>query len=380
MSLKTISLVTSSVAVFFVTFMSSSLNIALPVISREFHTQAILLSWIVSSFVLAAAVFSIPFGRIADIIGIKKTFLFGAAIYTTISAVAVFANSSIMLIVCRSIQGVGASIIAITAVSLLTMIYPASERGRALGISIACVYAGSATGPFLGGILTEHLGWRSIFVVNIPAGLAVILVLLWKIKGEWCECKGERFDYTGSIIYGLALIALMYGFSLLPQALGGILILAGVIGLLIFIRWEGRSKSPILDPGIFRDNRAFLFSNLAALTTYSAIFAVGFLISLYLQYNKGLNPEQAGLILIAQPVIQTILSPFTGRLSDKIEPRIVASLGMALICIGLLLFAFLSPDTSRLYIMIALVVLGMGFALFSSPNSNAIMSSVTPRF
>lgn len=380
MSNKTVALISSSLAVIFSTLMASGLNVALPEISSEFKADAILLSWIVTSFVLATAVFSVPFGRIADIFGLKRIFLYGMVLYTLVAVVAIFSTSATMLIVCRTIQGLGSAMIAVNGLALVTAIYPASERGRALGINIACVYAGSSIGPFLGGILTEHLGWRSIFAINIPVGLAVILLLLLRLKGEWRECKGEKFDYIGSTIFGLALVALMYGFSLLPAILGGILILAGIIGLFAFLRWESSTKSPVLNIIIFKNNKPFIFSNLAALIAYSSIFAVGFLISLYLQYIKGLTPEMAGLVLVAQPVMQAVLSPFTGRLSDKVEPRIVASSGMAFILIGLLFSSLLSENTPIVQIVLILIAIGVGFALFSSPNANAIMSSVVPRF
>jgi EmrB/QacA subfamily drug resistance transporter len=380
MSNKTVALISSSLAVIFSTLMASGLNVALPEISSEFKTDAILLSWMVTSFVLATAVFSLPFGRIADIYGLKKIFLYGMVLYTLIAVVAVFSSSAIMLIICRAIQGLGSAMIAVNGLALVTAIYPASERGRALGINIACVYAGSSIGPFLGGILTEHVGWRSIFAINIPVGLAVIILLLWRLKGEWRECEGEKFDYTGSIIFGLALVVLMYGFSLLPSILGGILIPAGIFGLFAFLRWESGTKSPVLNIIIFKNNRPFIFSNLAALIAYSSIFAIGFLLSLYLQDIKGLTPEMAGLVLVAQPAMQAVLSPFTGRLSDKVEPRIVASSGMAFILIGLLFSSLLSENTPIVQIVLILVAIGVGFALFSSPNANAIMSSVVPRF
>jgi EmrB/QacA subfamily drug resistance transporter len=377
---RTVALVSASLAVFFITLTSSGLNVALPSINKEFSSDAILLSWIVTSFVLSSAVFSLPFGRIADILGLKKMFLYGMILFTSVSAISVFSNSSIMLIICRSVQGLAAAMIAVNSIAMVTAIFPAKERGRALGINIACVYAGSAVGPFLGGILTEHLGWRSVFIINIPVGLAVAAILIWKIKGEWQESKGEKFDYGGSLISGLALIALMYGFSLLPEITGVVLILAGVAGLIAFLRWESRTANPILNVGLFQKNKAFIFSNLAGLISYTAIFAVSFLMSLYLQYIKGFTPEQAGLILVSQPVMQALLSPFTGRLSDKIEPRIIASAGMALIFAGLLLFSTLSTDTSTLQVIFTLIILGVGFALFSSPNSNAVMTAVLPKY
>jgi len=205
--------------------------------------------------------------------------------------------------------------------------------------------------------------------------LSVLGVVLWKLKGEWTGAKGKRFDFTGSVIYVLGLVALVYGFTLLPTMSGAALIVGGIIGLSAFIWWEMRITSPILDIGLFRNSTAFTFSNLAALINYSATFAITFLISLYLQYLKGFNPGSAGLILVAMPAMQAIFSPLTGRLSDRIEPRLIATAGMVLNTVGLIVFIFLTEETSLKLIIGNLVLIGFGYALFVSPNTNAIMSS-----
>ena len=263
---------------------------------------------------------------------------------------------------------------------MLTSVFPAGERGRALGINVAAVYLGLSLGPFLGGILTQYFGWRSIFMINVPLGLIIIASIFWKLKGEWAEAKGDKFDLSGSIIYGLAIVALVYGLSLLPAMLGIWVILVGILGILIFIWWETKIASPVLHIGLFRNNTVFAFSNLAALINYSATFAVAFLLSLYLQYIKGLGPQNAGLILVSMPAVQALFSPLAGRLSDRIEPRIIASVGMGLTTIGLGLLTFLEQDTAIEFIVVSLIILGFGFALFSSPNTNAIMSSVDKRY
>jgi MFS family permease len=235
-------------------------------------------------------------------------------------------------------------------------------------------------GPTLGGILTQQLGWRSIFLTTIPIGILIVALVVWKLKGEWAEAEGEAFDWKGSIIYGVGLIALMLGLSQLPDISGAVLMVFGVAGLVVFGFLEMKIKSPVLDLRIFAGNRAFTFSNLAALINYSATFGIGFLLSLYLQYIKALDPQQAGLVLVAQPAMQALFSPLAGRLSDRIEPRYVASIGMGLSVIGLLALTQLNGDSSMVNIVITLLVLGLGFALFSSPNTNAVMSSVSKRF
>ena len=372
---KGVVLLVATMASFLFPFMGSAVNVALPSLGRELSLDAVTLGWIATAYLLSSATFLVPFGRIADIYGRKKIFTWGIVIFTLSSLFSGMANSATMLISCRVFQGVGGAMLAGTAIALLTTVFPANERGKVLGINVAATYIGLSLGPVLGGLLTQHLGWRSIFFINVPLGLAVIGVVLWKLKGEWTGAKGERFDFAGSVIYSLGLVALVYGFTLLPAMLGVGLIVGGVIGLLAFTRWEMRTRSPVLDISLFRNNRAFTFSNLAALINYSATFAVTFLISLYLQYVKGFNPESAGLILVAMPAMQAIFSPLAGRLSDRIEPRLIASVGMALTTIGLIVFIFLNEETPLGLIIGNLILIGFGFALFSSPNTNAVMSS-----
>jgi MFS family permease len=267
-----------------------------------------------------------------------------------------------------------------TGTAILMSVFPPQERGRALGINVAAVYLGLSLGPSLGGFLTQQWGWRSLFLVNVPLGTFILALVLWKLKGEWVEARGEPFDLVGSLIYGLALMSLMLGFSRLPETVGVVLVLAGITGIGLFGFWEIRTASPVLDVRLFRGNRTFTFSSLAALISYSATFGVGFLLSLYLQYIKGMSPREAGLVLIAQPVMQALFSPLAGRLSDRVEPRVVASTGMGLTVIGLYTLIRLGETSSLGSIVVSLVLLGLGFALFSSPNTNAIMSSVERRF
>jgi EmrB/QacA subfamily drug resistance transporter len=368
-------LLVATMASFLFPFLLSAVNIALPTIGRELSLDAVMLGWIATAYLLSSATLLIPFGRIADIYGRKKIFTCGIVILTLSSLLSGMANSATMLIACRVFQGVGGAMLAGTAVALLTTVFPPNERGKVLGINVAATYLGLSLGPVLGGILTQRLGWRSIFFLGAILGLAVIGVVLWKLKGEWAGAKGEKFDFAGSVIYSLGLAALVYGFTLLPAMSGVGLIIGGIIGLSAFTRWEMRTRSPILDISLFKNSKTFTFSNVAALINYSATFAITFLISLYLQYVKGFNPESAGLILVAMPAMQAIFSPLAGRLSDRIEPRLIASAGMALTTIGLIIFIFLSAETPLGLIIGNLLLIGFGFALFSSPNTNAVMSS-----
>jgi len=369
-------LVVASLGSFLTPFMLSAVNVALPTIGREFQADAVLLSWVATAYLLAAAVALLPFGRLADIHGRKKVQLGGMVLFTFASALAGMAGSAESLIVFRVFQGVGIAMIFATGIAILASVFPAAERGRVLGITVAAVYSGLACGPFAGGWLTQHLSWRAVFLVNTPMGLLLIVLILWKLKGEWAGARGESFDLTGALFYGSAVIAFMVGASGLPRLTSAALAVGGILGLGLFAWWETRVTHPLFEVRLFIHNRVFAFSCLAALIHYSATFGVTFLVSLFLQYVQGLSPQEAGLVMIAQPVMMTLCSPFAGRLSDRMEPRWIASLGMAITAAGLLLLGTVSADTGTAFIVGCLTALGVGFGLFSSPNMNAIMGSV----
>jgi len=372
-------LIIATLTSFLPPFMASSINIALPAIGAEFNMDAVLLGWIATSYLLSAAVFMVPFGKLADIYGMKKIFILGLAIFTASSLLAMFAPSSSILIAARILQGIGSAMIFGTGTAILVNVFPLKERGKVLGINASSVYLGLTLGPFIGGLLTQYFGWRSLFLVNVIMGLVPLALAIWKLVGEWAEAQEEMFDLIGSVIYSLMLVAVMYGFSQLPGIEGIALVAAGGLAFVLLIRWESRVRYPVLDVSLFLHNRIYAFSNLAALISYSATFAVGFLLSLYLQYIKGLEPDQAGLVLLLQPLVMTLFSPYAGRLSDRIEPRIVATAGMALTFLAVLSLAFLDSETSIYVISISLLVLGFGLSLFTSPNTNAIMSSIERR-
>jgi EmrB/QacA subfamily drug resistance transporter len=370
----------ATISSFTTPFLMSSINVALPTIGRLFEMHAVVLSWVATSYVLSSVVFLVPFGRLADIYGRKRILMWGYVIFTLSNLICGLSNSAFTLILFRVIQGIGSAMVFATSMAIIVSVFPPRERGRALGITVAAVYFGLSAGPFLGGLITEHLSWRGVFLVNVPLGLILIYLTVFRLKGEWAEAKGEEFDLTGSIIYGIGLVAMIYGLTLLPTVKGAVLIVIGIIGILFFIKWVGRVEHPVFDLRLFKRNRVFALSNLTALISYSATSALAFLLSLYLQHIKALSPQDAGLVLIAQPIVQAVVSPFSGRLSDRIEPRIVASSGMIFITFGLFLLTFLGENTGYRSILTALIILGFGFALFSSPNTNAVMSSVERRF
>ncbi|MEE4354013.1 MAG: MFS transporter [Desulfatiglans sp.] len=377
---KRTALIIATLNSFVTPFMGSSINIALPSIEKELHVDAVLLSWIATSYLLAVSVFLVPFGRFADIYGRKKIFASGVIVFTLASILCAVSTSTYGLLVFRVFQGIGNAMVFATGMAILVSVYPPQERGRVLGINVAAVYIGLSAGPFLGGILTHYSTWRSVFLVTVPIGLFILLLIFSRLKGEWADAAGEKFDVLGSIIYGAAIVSIVLGISMLPALKSLWTILASLLCFVAFFKYELRVTHPVFEVGLFKTNRVFAFSSVAALIHYSATFAVTFLLSLYLQHVKGLTPRSAGLVLVAQPIMMAIFSPFAGKLSDRIEPRIVATYGMSLTTIGLFLMTFLDNETSLVYIIGCLLLLGFGFALFSSPNTNAIMSSVEKRF
>ncbi len=377
---KVSALIVATFSSFLTPFMASSINIALPAIQKEFHADTVRLSWVATAYLLATAISLVPFGRLGDIYGRKKIFLWGMYLFTATSLLSAFSLSVPMLIFFRIFLGVGSAMVFATRMAILTSVFPPGERGSALGINVAAVYAGLSCGPFFGGIVTQHLSWRSLFVLPIPLCGLVIFLIIRKLKGEWAEAKGEFFDLKGAAIYGITLLALIYGISRLPSVLSFTLVLFGVAGLVVYVKWELSIPHPVFEVALFRTNRVFAFSCLAALIHYSATFAVTFMMSLYLQYIKAMTPQMAGTVLMAQPLMMAFFSPFAGKLSDRIEPRIIASAGMALMAVGLILLIRIGQGTPVSLIVPCLLMLGFGYGLFSSPNMNAIMSSVEKKF
>jgi EmrB/QacA subfamily drug resistance transporter len=375
-SLKRSVMLVSTFAAFLTPFLSSAINLALPAIGKDLQTTAISLGWIASSFILSSAIFLLPFGRLADIIGRKKVFTYGILLFTISTSLIILCKTITSLIILRIFQGIAGAMIFGTSMAIITSVFPVGERGRALGINITAVYLGLSTGPIIGGVLTQYLGWRSIFAFLVPFGIISLILITRKIKTEWAEARGEKFDWQGSLIYGVSLASFMYGFSKLPSTSGWIFLGSGTMLAVVFLIFENRINNPVFDVRLILRNRVFAFSGIAALIHYSATSATGFFISLYLQYLKGFDSRTAGLIMISQPVMMALLSPLAGKLSDKRNPGVIASIGMGLTATGLIFLCFVTEKTAVSSIVLLLLLMGTGFGLFSSPNSNAIMSSV----
>ncbi len=360
------------------TFLISSVNIALPSIEKSFGLDAVKLSWVITAFLLATAMFLLPVGRWGDLTGIRRIFKTGVVIFTFASLICGFAVSGTWLIIFRFIQGIGAAFTSTTGAAILVSAFLPRHRGRVLGFSVSAVYLGLAFGPFAGGFLTQYFGWRSIFFIASAFGLITTAVaFLFLGKDQVKEGAEKKMDLKGTIFYMVGLVLLVYGSSQIPALPGWLMMGIGAISLIVFWQIENRSARPVLETKLFTRNRLFAFSNLAALINYSATFAIVFLLSLYLQKIQGMSPRYAGSVLVAQPAMMALFSPVAGRLSDRIQPRYLATIGMTMCTIGLFAFAFLTESTPVWMILCILVWVGLGFAFFSSPNMNTIMSSVS---
>jgi EmrB/QacA subfamily drug resistance transporter len=365
---------------FLTPFMLSAVGVALPVIGREFSASAVQLGLVETVYIFAFSLFLIPAGRLGDIYGRKRIFTIGIVVFTAGTVLISLAFTIGSFIVFRFFQGCGGAMISGTSVAILSSVFPAARRGRAMGVIVGCIYLGLSLGPVLSGFMVTHLGWRWIFYLGVLVELSCLLLTVLKLKGEWAEARGERFDFVGTLLYIISLFGLIYG--TLNQKEGGIylgLIISGALGLLIFLIFEYRCSSPILDVGLVIRNRVFAFSNLATLINYAASFGIAFFFSLYLQVVRGYSPEGAGWILIIQPVVQSVLSPLFGRLADRVSPAGLATAGMALCTLGLGLASQVHAGTPIRVIMGMLALMGVGFGLFSSPNTTTVMGSVPPK-
>ena len=377
-------LIAAMVTSFMTTFMSSALNLSIPALESYFGVSAAAIGWVVSAYTISVAAMSLPFGKIADVTDRRKVFLTGIAGFCILSFLSIFSPHIGVLIALRAMAGACGAMIFATNNALLITSYPHEVQGKMIGYSTAATYIGLTAGPVVGGILNSTLGWRSIFAVSVLVSIIAFTAAFRAAVSEKKSGKITRgeipsggFDTEGTILYIAAIITSLYGMSRLGSgAIPAILLVAGIICFVLFFMHESRTASPIMRVSMFTRSRTFTFSNLAALLKYGATFAISYTVSIFLQVILGMPSGKAGLLLITMPAIQALFSPLMGSLSDKIRPSLLASAGMGLCAVTLILFSRLDQDTSIAYIMCSLCLTGLGFALFSSPNTNAILSCV----
>jgi EmrB/QacA subfamily drug resistance transporter len=361
---------------FFNSFMSSSLNIAMPVIDIEYGIGVDKVAWITKSFLLAAAIGLLLSGWLADNFGRRKIFLIGNVVFGLISFIIIFLQNFYLIVIFRFLQGLGSSMIMASAPALIASAFDNNKRGFVLGIQTTFTYIGLLLAPLLGGILTQYFGWESLFLFNFLFTLVALIIILVFVKSEWKNEEKSKFDFYGYSLFVVVVIGIVLALEWMNW---NSLIALGISFLFGygFIIYELQYPQPFISISFIRSNKFFTNSILAALINYATTFAISYILSIYLQNVRGMKPMQAGLILSFQPLMMVLFSAYFGHLSDKHNPGKIASYGMAIISIALLLIGLLINETMPIFILaILLAVLGFGFSLFSSPNTNAVMSSI----
>ena len=377
MDSKNIVLIICTILSFFTVFAFNAVMIAVPSIASEFGMNNIVQNWVTIIFLLIVAAISVPAGQISGKYGLKKITVISIIFFIIISIINVVVTTTELFLVCRLLMGISIAFLNVTSMAMVVSAFKPQERGKAIGINITGVYLGLSLSPVIAGILDFQLGWRSIVLFSIPF-MILILAMLYKVKDEWITFEGLPLDIKGSIVYIIGIILFIYGFTKLNETIGVILTIVGIIILALFAYIEIRTDYPVFDVKFFKNSK-FLSSNFAALCAYLATFAVTTILNYHLQYIKGYDSQLSGIILIVAPLFQVVLAPLAGRWSDKINPQILSALGMGLGTISLILFSLLDADTSLIFLIISMVFYGVGFGLFSSPNTNVIMSSVPPQ-
>jgi len=362
-------------AAFITPLLSTMMNLSLDALGKEFSVGSHSLGYVNTAFLLASVVFMVPLSRMGDITGKRRLFLAGVATIAVACLLAPFSTEFWMIIVLRGAIGIGAAAVAGTSVSLITDVFDRSRRGWAIGINTTCVYVGLALGPFIGGVLNDLLGWRSLFFVIIP--FAVVAVVMMKsFKHEIAPFAGKKLSLKSSVVYGLAILFSMGGVINLPETWAIAMAVIGLVLLVVFVRLQVVSEDRILDVRLFR-NRMFSGSCIAAFLNYASSYSVSFFLALYLQSLQGLSATEAGTLMLVQPAVQAVLTPFFGKRSDFIaDKRLLPTAGMLVIAAGVASIIFYDVSTPMWVIILTMMVIGFGFALFSAPNTALVMSSV----
>ena len=353
----------------------SATLVAVPAMAQGLHADAVLASWIPTAFLLSNLIMLLPAGRLSDSYGRKLLYILGTTVFLLSSILAGFANSIEMLLLMRVFQGIGAAMFFSTSMAIVGSVYNGHGRGAALGWMVAAVYTGLTCGPLVGGWLTEHYGWHSVFLFQAPLSLFTILLSLCCMKGEWRSPDPVKLDWRGTLLLAIWVLSLFYGLTNMPEFTAYGFLAISLLFLLLFIRHSHVSSNPIIRLKLVWQNRLLSRSLISAIFMYSGNYGLVFLLGLYLQYNRGLSPLDAGQMLMLQAIVMAILAPIAGRLSDRYPPWLLATSGCLIVGLGIFLLLFINQDRSMIFIGFALMLLGLGFGLFSTPNSNSIFGS-----
>jgi EmrB/QacA subfamily drug resistance transporter len=354
----------------------AAVNVAIPALALDLQANAMKVGWLPTIYILSNVAFILPFGKLADNYGRKRVFVAGLLLNAVAAGMCAIATNIDWVLFWRFVQGAAGAMIFGTGIAIITSVTPSHKRGAALGTVAACVYIGLTLAPAVGGWLTQWLGWRSVFYFQIPLIIALLVVIKMKLQGDWKNEKHSSFDWWGSGIFIVFSFTLVYGLSKLPSLLGMVLLSASIVSLIAFIYHQSRSRRPLIRVQMFRESRVFSLSLSTSFLMYGSNFAIIFLFSLYLQYIRGFSPAEAGQILLLQALFMAIVAPIAGKLADRFQPRIIATLGCMIVTVGFIFLIQINLETSAAYIGASLSLIGIGFGLFSTPNNSAIMGAV----
>ncbi len=363
------------------TFMSaldgSVVNTVLPVITEYFHTNVATAEWVVTAYLLVVSGLLLSVGRLGDMRSNKNTYVTGFAVFVAGSALCGLSPAPIYLILARGFQAIGAAMLFANSPAILTKAFPPRQRGQALGLQGTMTYLGLTTGPFLGGWLSDHFGWHSVFYINVPIGILAIWLSLKVIPQDVPAGQSEPFDLKGAFTFLVGLVALLLALDqgqewgwLSPVILG--LVIASFLVLGLFLRIERQVASPMLDLSLFR-RHVFTISTISPILNYICVYGVLFLMPFYLIQARGLSAEQAGLVLTAQPIIMAVMAPLSGTLSDRVGTRLPTALGLFIMGVGLFLLSRLTLASHYGFAVLGLAICGLGTGLFVAPNNSALM-------
>lgn len=372
-----VSIITS----FVTTFIGSALNLSIPQIEENFNVSAQEVNWTITIYMLTCGALAVPFGKIGDIINRKLILCVGLLLFSISSIFSIFSNSLNGLVAYRFIQGVGAAMIFSANIAILLSSTSKDERGKLLGYSTGANYVGLSAGPVVGGFLNNSFGWKSIFIITAAISLVAFCSAVIKVPREEKSNKTKyalfSLDWKGVILYVTSICLIMYGLSSLGSLVySKYLFFVGIASFIIFFKYEIKKEKPILNVRYYMGNKAHTCSNLAAFFNYGAVFAASYLVSIYLQIVRGYSSTLAGIILVAAPVVQAFFSPIAGKMADKHTPQLISSIGAFLCAISLFALSFVDLESSIIYLICILMLEGLGCAVFSSPNSSAVMSSI----
>ena len=365
----------SFITSFFAVFLSAGIILGVPSIASEFQMNNVIQNWIPTIAMLVVAVFTLQAGQLSGKYGVKKSLIAGVVIFIFASVGACLSFSTETFLLFRLMQGIGIAFLNVSAMAMVVQAVKPQNRGKALGFTVTGIYLAGSLSPVLCGFLVYNLGWRSMFYFVLPFLVLCLALMILKIPGEWKTYEENKIDAMGYLLYGIGILLFIYGFTNLMNTIGIICTIIGLILLIVFGYYELNAKSPAFNMNLFK-NMKFTSSNIAALCSYLAIASITTILNYHFQYVRGWNAQMSGLMLIITPILMAIISPNSGKLSDRIHPQKLAAIGMAIATVTLIIMIFLDANTPLYLIVIAMILQGIGMGLFTTPNTNAIMSSV----